>query len=77
MEIIITAPSLNTNQNVSGISSVTKFIIQNNKSVDYIHFELGKKDEDKRNIILAFKKYQDIFQMDSRDNYQTRCFGSL
>jgi glycosyltransferase involved in cell wall biosynthesis len=50
MKIIITAPSLNTNQNVSGISSVTRFLIQNNKSVEYKHFELGKKDGDKRNI---------------------------
>lgn len=50
MKIIITSPSLNTNHNVSGISSVTKFITQNNKSAEYIHFELGKRDNDKRNI---------------------------
>lgn len=46
MKIIITSPSLNPNENVSGISSVTNFIIANNKSEEYIHFELGKKDNE-------------------------------
>ena len=44
MKIIITSPSLNPEENVSGISSVAQFIISNNKEVDYIHFEVGKKD---------------------------------
>ena len=46
-EIIITSPSLNPKENVSGISSVTKFIIGNNPKVLYMHFELGKKDKEK------------------------------
>lgn len=50
MQIIITAPSLNPSHNVSGISSVTQFIIKNNQSVDYIHFELGKKDNERGGI---------------------------
>jgi glycosyltransferase involved in cell wall biosynthesis len=50
MKIIITSPSLDTNKNVSGISSVTKFIIKNNESHKYVHFEIGKKDDDKRNL---------------------------
>lgn len=44
MKIIITSPSLNPEENVSGISSVTQFIISNNKDVEYIHFKVGKKD---------------------------------
>ena len=48
--IIITAPSLNENINVSGISSVTSFIINNNPGNQYIHFELGKSDNEKRNV---------------------------
>lgn len=44
MNIIITAPSLNPKENVSGISSVAQFIISNNKEMEYIHFEVGKKD---------------------------------
>jgi glycosyltransferase involved in cell wall biosynthesis len=48
--ILITAPSLDTKQNVSGISSVTNFIINNNTGKVYKHFELGRKDDEKRNL---------------------------
>lgn len=44
MKIIITSPSLNPKENVSGISSVVHFIISNNNEMDYIHFEVGRKD---------------------------------
>lgn len=47
MDIIITSPSLDPKQNVSGISSVTNFIIENNPKHTYHHFELGKKDKEK------------------------------
>lgn len=47
MNIIITAPSLNPNENVSGISSVAQFIISNNGGQRYLHFELGKKDKER------------------------------
>lgn len=49
MKVIITSPSLNPEENVSGISSVTQFIIYNNKEVEYIHFEVGKKDAESGN----------------------------
>lgn len=47
LKVIITSPSLNTKENVSGISSATQFIIDNNGEAEYIHFELGKKDSEK------------------------------
>lgn len=47
MQTIITSPSLDPTQNVSGVSSVTQFIIDNNGVVDYVHFELGRKDKEK------------------------------
>ncbi len=50
MKIIIVSPSLNLNENVSGISSVTQFIINHNKNHDYVHFTIGKRDNDKRNF---------------------------
>jgi glycosyltransferase involved in cell wall biosynthesis len=53
--ILITAPSLDTKQNVSGISSVANFIISNNSSRVYKHFELGRKDDEKRNLRWLFK----------------------
>ena len=45
-KIIIVSPSLDPKQNVSGISSVTQFIISNNPDCHYIHFELGRKDNE-------------------------------
>lgn len=47
MQIIIVSPSLDPTKNVSGVSSVTRFIIENNLSHDYVHFELGRKDDEK------------------------------
>ena len=44
MKVIINSPSLDPKVNVSGISAVTQFIISNNKEVNYIHFEVGRKD---------------------------------
>lgn len=49
MKILITSPSLNTDENISGISSVVRFIIEANPQQQYIHFRLGRKDGEKRN----------------------------
>lgn len=46
MCIIIVSPSLDPSQNVSGISSVTQFIISNNHDAEYLHFDLGRKDKE-------------------------------
>lgn len=62
MNIIITSPSLNPKVNVSGISSVTQFIISNNRKQNYLHFELGKKDKEKggwHRIPALIKKYRE------------------
>ncbi len=50
MNILITAPSLNTKCNVSGISSVVNNILAVT-DLKYIHFLVGKKDRQKRNIM--------------------------
>lgn len=42
-KVIITSPSLNPTENVSGVSSVVRFIIDNNPNCKYLHFELGKR----------------------------------
>jgi glycosyltransferase involved in cell wall biosynthesis len=60
--ILITAPSLDTKHNVSGISSVTNFIIGNNAGRHYEHFELGRKDEEKRNLGWWFRMVQTVFK---------------
>jgi glycosyltransferase involved in cell wall biosynthesis len=59
--ILITAPSLDTKHNVSGISSLTNFIINNNSSHVYEHFELGKRDNEKRNAGWLIKIIKTTF----------------
>lgn len=61
MKIIITSPSLDPKQNVSGISSVTQFIIQANKDIGYIHFELGKKDNERGGIFRISSIFKCMF----------------
>jgi glycosyltransferase involved in cell wall biosynthesis len=56
--ILITAPSLDTKHNVSGISSLVNFIIHNNTGKVYKHFELGRKDNEKRNLLWFFRIIQ-------------------
>lgn len=51
MKVIINSPSLNPEENVSGISSVVQFIINNNRSTEYVHFEIGKKDKESPDIL--------------------------
>ena len=53
-KVIITAPSLDPTQNVSGVSSVVQFIIDNNKECQYQHFELGKKDNARGGVVRIF-----------------------
>lgn len=55
MKIIIVSPSLNTNRNVSGISSVVQFIIKNNSEHQYYHFANGKKDDETRNLLWILR----------------------
>ena len=50
MDVIITAPSLDPAKNVSGVSAVAQFIINNNKLCNYIHFEIGRKDNERGGI---------------------------
>jgi len=45
MNILITAPNLDSQKNVSGISSVVNSIINQNVSHNYFHFELGRRDK--------------------------------
>jgi len=47
--IIITSPSIDTSQNVSGISSLTKLLIIYNNYINYFLIEVGRKDSQKRN----------------------------
>lgn len=66
--VIITAPSLDPAQNVSGVSSVANFIIENNREVGYLHFQIGKTDKERglwnriKRIAETFKKWKAFLQ---------------
>ncbi len=49
MKVLITAPSLEESENVSGISSVVRQIIAN-ADADFFHFTAGRKDGEKAGI---------------------------
>lgn len=53
-DVIINSPSLDPTKNVSGISSVVQFIIDQNKNCNYIHFEVGRTDEAKGGLSRSF-----------------------
>ncbi len=62
MRVIIVSPSLDPTKNVSGLSSVTRFIIENNPHQDYVHFELGRKDGEKggiHRVNAVIRRFQD------------------
>jgi len=48
--ILITAPSLDENINISGIASLTKTIISNSVGQTYFHFKTGKKDAEGKGL---------------------------
>ena len=50
MKVLIVAPSLNVENNVSGVSAVTHFIIANNKECQYEHFLQGKSDGERGTV---------------------------
>ena len=64
MQVIIVSPSLDPTKNVSGVSSVAKFIIENNPCHKYVNFELGRKDDEKGgffrigSILRSFKEWK-------------------
>lgn len=53
MQVLITSPSLNAAQNVSGMAAVASFIAKHNAACSYEHFTLGKADNVSRNAAWA------------------------
>ena len=57
-KVIINSPSLDPTKNVSGISAVVQFIMNQNHDVEYLHFEIGRKDDETG----GFGRFLSIFQ---------------
>lgn len=55
MKILITAPSLDEKQNVSGISSVVRQIVERGKG-EFIHFQAGRQDGERVGSAWIFKQ---------------------
>ncbi len=71
MRILITAPSLDESENISGISTVVKQII-GSSSFEFVHFVAGKKDTEKRSLswllrqfALPFRFYREAKRVDA------------
>lgn len=50
LSVLITSPSLDINDNVSGIANLTNLLINNNSQINYILFVAGKKDNVKNDF---------------------------
>jgi glycosyltransferase involved in cell wall biosynthesis len=55
MKILITAPSLDESQNVSGISTIVRQIMDHG-SFEYAHFTAGRRDGEKANAVWLAKQ---------------------
>ena len=55
--ILMTSPSVNTLDNVSGIANLTGLLIHHNAEIDYHHFITGKKDSESRNFLWLCKQF--------------------
>jgi len=61
MKISITAPSLNTNKNVSGVATVVKNIIHYNTHHQYFHYLLGRPDRKQNKLLWSMELIRQIF----------------
>lgn len=55
-KVIIISPSLNPEENVSGVSEIVRFIIVNNRQQQYLHFTIGKKDTESGGLLKRVKR---------------------
>ena len=60
--VLITSPSLNPYENVSGISAITSLILRHNKVHRYVHFELGKKDAERGKAVWIIRLVRTYLQ---------------
>ena len=68
MKVLIVAPSLNVENNVSGVSAVTNFIIANNTDCQYEHFLQGKSDGERgavnriRRLLSNYREWKKLLK---------------
>lgn len=55
-KVLITAPSLDEKDNVSGIASIVREIVSNQRTFEQVHFQLGSTDRQKKNLKWALQQ---------------------
>lgn len=58
MKILITGPSLDSNHNIGGISTVIKTIMRHNKEQKYYHYLLGRSDKPVNKLKWFLKSFR-------------------
>ena len=61
--ILIISPSLDPEDNISGISSIVRLLVEYNDDVNYIPFIQGKKDKDSRSFKWLLKQLFTPFRL--------------
>ncbi|HMS42154.1 MAG TPA: glycosyltransferase family 4 protein [Pyrinomonadaceae bacterium] len=69
MKILITAPSLDENENVSGISTVVRQIIERG-NFDYTHFSAGRRDGEQQSATWIFRQIGLPFRFRKEINHE-------
>ena len=64
MKILITSPSLNINENVSGISSHTRLLLKYKKYLK--HFQIGRTDDQKRNLQWIWNQVKNLIDFNKQ-----------
>ncbi len=61
MKVFICSPNLDQRISLNGISANTLFIMEHNTNVNYIHFEQGKRDNEKRSFQWLLRNIRNYF----------------
>lgn len=58
MDVIIVSPNLEPTIALGGVSAISRFIVEHNKTCNYIHFELGKRDSEHGGLRRCYHLWQ-------------------
>ena len=61
IRVLISAPSLSVDKNVSGISAVVSSIIESKNDIVYYHLEVGRTDKDKWGLLSYLNTIYRLF----------------
>lgn len=77
INILVTTPSINTKDNVSGIANLTRLLVENNREVKYTLFTAGKKDNETRGIKWLLKQFGVLLAFKKQTNKKAILFAHI